>query len=62
MKKYLQNIKDLILLFLSFVVYDISRVENASIDALSKLVASLPANLRKETFLEVLKKSSLKDP
>lgn len=62
MKKYLCKVKNLILLFLSFDVQQVFKVENARTNALSKLVASLPADLQKGTFFEVLKKSSFKEP
>lgn len=62
MKKYLGKGKDLISSFQSFKIQQVARAENAGIDTLLKLVASLPSDLRKDTYLEVLKKLSLEEP
>lgn len=62
MKKYLDKVKDLISLFLSFDVQHVLRAENTSTDALSKLVESLPFDLQKDIYFEVLKKSNFEEP
>lgn len=62
MKKYLGKAKDSISLFLSLDVQPIPGAENAKADVLSKLAASLPFDLWKDIFFEVLKKSNLEEP
>lgn len=47
---------------LSFDVQQVSRVENAKVNAISKQAASLPTDLWKKIFFEVLKKSSFEEP
>lgn len=50
MKKYLDKVKYLVSLFLSFDVLQVPRIENAMTDALSKLAASLLLISRREHF------------
>ena len=59
-KKYLQKVKDLISIFLSFDIQQVSRADNVRIDALSKLAVLLPADLKNRTYFEILKASTLK--
>ncbi|XP_073098843.1 uncharacterized protein [Elaeis guineensis] len=59
MKRYLQKVKDLTSIFLSFDIQQISRTDNTKVDALSKLMVLLPTDWEKETYFEVMKTSSL---
>ena len=61
-KSYLQKVRQLISTFKSFEIQQVLRAENAQVDALSKLAASLPSELHRITFLEALEKSSLEEP
>ncbi|XP_073112308.1 uncharacterized protein [Elaeis guineensis] len=62
MKRYIQKVKDLTSSFLSFDVQQVPKEKNARANALSKLAASLSADLEKETSFEILKTSSLEEP
>ncbi|XP_073117061.1 uncharacterized protein [Elaeis guineensis] len=62
MKRYLQKVKDLNLTFLSFNIQQVLRMDNAKMDALSKLMALLPTDWKEKTYFEVLKISSLEEP
>ena len=62
MKKYLQKVKDLISVFLSFDIQQVSRLDNARADTLSKLAVLLPTNLENRTYFEVLRVSTLEKP
>ncbi|XP_073109291.1 uncharacterized protein [Elaeis guineensis] len=62
MKKYLQKVKDLTSVFLSFDIQQVPRADNARADALSKLAVLLPTDLENGTYFEVLKVSTLEEP
>lgn len=61
MKKYLGKVKNLTSSFQIFDIQQVPTAKNARVDALSKLAVSLPSNLRNNTYLKVLKKSSLEE-
>lgn len=55
MKRYLAKAKALIEFFQDFNIQQVSRAENAKADAPSRLVSILPFDLRKDSYIEVLK-------
>lgn len=56
MIKYLQKVKHLASTLRSFEIQQISREENSQADLLSKLVTSMPIDLSKGAYVEVVKK------
>lgn len=62
MKKYVSKAKELIESFQGFDIRQVLKTKNVKADALLKLVAFLLSDLWKETYLEVLKQSSLEKP
>ena len=62
MRRYLQKIKDLILIFTSFKVQRVSRLENLRANFLSKLATSASRDLPQESFFEVIKESNIEEP
>ena len=63
MKKYLQNMKDLVLKFSNFDIQQIPRPENSRANLLSKLaMMSFSNSLSQRTFFETLKKPNVEDP
>ena len=61
MKRYLEKIKELTTSFLIFDIRQVPQAQNTRADALSKLAASLPPEIQKKTYVEVLENSSLKE-
>lgn len=62
MKKCLSKAQCLIESFQGFDIQQVPRAKNVKADALSKLAVLLSLDLLKDTYLEVLKQSSLKEP
>lgn len=62
MNRYLQKVRDLTSTFYSFSIQQVSREENARIDAISKLATYAPHNLRAEVFFEVIEEPSIYKP
>ena len=58
----MQKVRQIISTFKSFKIQQVLRVENVQADALSKLAAFLPSELRRTIFLKVLEKFSLEEP
>ncbi|XP_019701442.1 uncharacterized protein [Elaeis guineensis] len=62
MIKYLQNVKDLASNFATMNIQQISRMENVWADLLLKLAMLNAANLKRSSYLEILKKLSIEEP
>ena len=62
MKKYLEKVRSLISVFNNFDIQQISKMENARANLLSKLATLAPNELPKEVFFEALQHSSSEEP
>ena len=62
MIKYLQKIRDLASIFNRFEIQQIPRSENSRANLLSKLAMSVPLELHKKIFFEVMGRPSIEEP